>query len=67
MSARPNFLSAPGVWVRTARTAASPVDQACAVHHNVRPVSRTERIAGVMLAVAIGICGAALLAHWAAS
>lgn len=30
-------------------------------------VSRSERIAGVVLAVVIGIVGAALLAHWWAS
>lgn len=67
MSARPNFLTTPGVWIRAARTSESQVDQACAVHHNVRPATRTERMAGVMLAVALGITGAALLAHWAAS
>lgn len=36
-------------------------------HPRSRPASRTERMAGVLLAVAIGICLAALLAHWAAA
>ena len=36
---RPAFLSRPGVWVRTARTAQSPTDYACAVQHNVKPRS----------------------------
>ena len=28
---RPNFLTSPGVWMRTPRHAASPVDNACAI------------------------------------
>jgi uncharacterized protein (DUF1800 family) len=36
---RPAFLSRPGVWTRTARTAQSPTDYACAVQHNVKPRS----------------------------
>ena len=33
---RPAFLSRPGVWTRTARTAQSQTDYACAVQHNVK-------------------------------
>lgn len=36
---RPAFLSRPGVWTRTARTAQSPTDYACAAQHNVKPRS----------------------------
>ena len=36
---RPAFLSRPGIWTRTARTAQSPTDYACAVQHNVKPRS----------------------------
>ena len=36
---RPAFLSRPGVWTRTARTAQSRADYACAVEHNVKPRS----------------------------
>ena len=34
---RPTFLSRPGVWTRTARTAQTDTDYACAVEHNVKP------------------------------
>jgi hypothetical protein len=30
---RPNFLTSPGVWIRTPRTSQSAVDAACAVEH----------------------------------
>ena len=36
---RPNFLNQPMYWTRTARTAQSPTDYACAVQHNVKPRS----------------------------
>ena len=37
---RPAFRRRPGgVWTRTARTAQSPTDYACAVQHNVKPRS----------------------------
>ena len=64
---RPAFLTQPGAWVRASRTAQSMADYACSIEHNERPISRTERVAGVLLAVALGIVGAALLAHWAAT
>ena len=64
---RPNFLTTPGVFVRTPRTIQSAVDRACAVQHNVPSISTAERVAGVLLAVLIGIVLAALLWHWAAS
>ena len=32
---RPAFLSRPGVWTRTARTAQSRADYACAVEHSI--------------------------------
>jgi hypothetical protein len=64
---RPNFLSSPGCWLRTPRTIQSRVDQACAVQHNVAHISTGERIAGVALAVVIGVVAASLLWHWLAS
>ena len=33
------------------------------VHPMPEPETRTERMAGVLLAVTLGICGAALLVH----
>jgi hypothetical protein len=30
---RPNFLTSPGVWIRTQRTSQSEVDRACAIEH----------------------------------
>jgi hypothetical protein len=62
---RPNFLTAPGVWIRTPRTDKSAVEQACSIQHVT--VSRGDRMAGAVLAVVIGIVSAALLAHWAAA
>jgi len=64
---RPNFLTQPGVWIRTPRTIQSRVDQACSVSHNVPNISTAERVAGVLLAVLIGIVLAALLWHGLAS
>ena len=34
---RPAFLSRPGIWTRTARTAQSQTDYACSVERNVKP------------------------------
>ena len=64
---RPAFLQRPELWTRTPRTIQSAVDQACAVEHNVSPISTTERVAGVILAVVLGIVFAALLWHGMAS
>ena len=36
---RPAFLSSPGVWIRSPRTAQSQADYACSVEHNVKPRS----------------------------
>jgi len=33
---RPNFLTSPGVWIRTQRTSQSDVDRACAIEHAQR-------------------------------
>lgn len=33
---RPTFLSRPGVWIRTARTAQTDTDYACAVERSTR-------------------------------
>jgi hypothetical protein len=61
---RPNFLTTPGVWIRTSRTSQSTAERACAIEHT--PVSRGDHMAGVVLAVVIGIVSAALLVHWGA-
>ena len=64
---RPAFLSSPGCWLRTPRTIQSRVDQACAVQRSVSGISTGERIAGVALAVVIGVVAASLLWHGLAS
>ena len=64
---RPNFLTSPGTWVRASRTAQSAADYACAVERGPKPISRAERWAGVLLAVALGVGGAFLLAYWLAA
>lgn len=51
---RPAFLSRPGVWIRTPRTAQTPADYACAVEHNVRKHSGTHPAEYVVLAILVG-------------
>ena len=50
---RPAFLSRPGVWVRTARTAQSQADYACAVEHNVKRAG-WHAAEWIMLALFVG-------------
>ena len=40
------------------------IDYAVAIHRTGRPVPAGERIAGVVVAVVVGICGACALVHW---
>jgi hypothetical protein len=56
---RPAFLARPALWTRTARTAQSQVDYACAVEH-ARRLDRAARWPErVMYALAV-----ALFAYW---
>jgi hypothetical protein len=58
---RPAFLSRPQVWTRTARTAQSQADYACAVEHNVK---RTGWHAAEWVTLAMFICFLAALIFW---
>ena len=60
---RPEFLTAPGTWVRSPRVDETPAQYASAIHHT----SKGDAAAGVVLAIVIGICLALVLVHWAAS
>jgi hypothetical protein len=42
------------VWTRTARTAQSPTDYACAVQHNIKPRRSWHAAEWVMLAMFAG-------------
>jgi hypothetical protein len=53
-------------WRWTPRTGQSTAERAYAGSHQ-RPQTRGETVAGVVLAVVIGILGAAALVHWWAS
>jgi hypothetical protein len=53
-------------WRFTPRTVQSAAQRAYAGSHS-KPQTRGEAVAGVVLAVVIGIIGAALLVHWWAS
>jgi len=64
---RPSFLTSPGVWIRTPRSTKSIVDDACSVEHSVPHVSRFDRVAGVIVAIGIGVMLASLLWHGLAS
>jgi hypothetical protein len=57
---RPAFLTSPGAWLHTRRHAQTQADYACAVQ---RPVPTANRIAGVFLAVVIGVLFTLLLVH----
>ena len=59
MSRRPNFLTTPGAWIRTPRTAQSVVDAACAVEH----AQRLERAAR-WPERALYVIAAGLFAFW---
>lgn len=58
---RPAFLSRPGIWTRTARTAQSPVDYACAVEHNVR--SSPWHVADLLIAAGF-VAFLAVIVFW---
>lgn len=66
MSPRPNFLTSPGAWIRAPRVDQSPADYASPVTRYTSDVRLWETVAGVLLAVAIGVgLAAALVAWWA--
>ncbi len=48
-------------WLQTPRTGQSRADYACAIY---APAEPSNGLGGVLLAVALGIIGAALLAAW---
>jgi hypothetical protein len=56
---RPAFLTRPAVWTRTARTAQSPVDYACALEQARRLDHAARWPERVMYALAAG-----LFAYW---
>lgn len=58
-----NIESSFARWRWAPRRASAPVDDAVAIWHVAKPTIG-ERIAGVVLATVIGVCGAALLVHW---
>ncbi|MBK7024454.1 MAG: hypothetical protein IPH41_13450 [Sulfuritalea sp.] len=58
---RPAFLSRPGVWTRTARTAQSQADYACAVEHNVK---RTAWHPAEWVTLILFACFLAALIFW---
>ena len=51
-------------YPRTLSDAFKGIDYAIAIHRPGRPVPAGERIAGVVVAVVVGICGACALVHW---
>ena len=66
MSQRPNFLTRPGVWLRAPRVDQSAADYASPITRYTSDVRLWETVAGVLLAVAIGVgLAAALVAWWA--
>ena len=58
---RQAFLSRPGVWARTARTAQSQADYACAVEHNVK---RTGWHAAEWVTLALFVAFICALIFW---
>ena len=64
VSHRPNFLTSPGVWIRAARVDQSPADYASPIEVYTTRVRMWEAVAGVLLAVAIGVGLAAALVAW---
>ncbi len=67
MSPRPNFLTSPGAWIRSARIDQTPADYASAIEVYTTRVRMWEVVAGVLLAIAIAIgvgLAAALVAWW---
>jgi hypothetical protein len=67
MNPRPNFLTSPGAWIRTTRIDQTPAEYASAIEVYTTRVRMWETVAGVLLAVAIGVgLAAALVAWWSA-
>lgn len=64
MSPRPNFLTSPGAWIRSARIDQTPADYASAIEVYTTRVRMWEVVAGVLLAIAIGVGLAAALVAW---
>ena len=67
MSQRPNFLTSPGAWIRSTRIDQTPADYASPIEVYTSRVRMWEVVAGVLLAVAIGVGLAAALVVWWAS
>lgn len=61
---RPAFLTSPGSWIRTARIDQTRADYASPLTRYDRRESAAERIAGVLLATAIGVGLAAWAVAW---
>jgi len=64
MSQRPNFLTRPGVWLRAPRVDQSAVDYASPVEVYTTRMRMAEAVAGVMLAIGIGVALAVMLVAW---
>ncbi len=64
MSPRPNFLTSPGAWIRSARIDQSPADYASAIEVYTTRVRMLEAVAGVLLAIGIGVALAVMLVAW---
>lgn len=58
---RPAFLTSPGVWLRTPRVDQSAADYASPVTRYTSETRMWEYVAGVLLAIAIGVGLAAWL------
>ena len=65
MSRRPEFLTSPGVWVRTGSRVTDAARDACAIERTHVPT--TDRVLGVVMAVVIGVLSAVALVHWMAA
>lgn len=61
---RPNFLTSPGAWIRAPLVDQSAADYASPITRYTSDVRLWETVAGVLLAVAIGVGLAAWLVLW---
>ena len=64
MSRRPNFLTRPGVWLRAPRVDQSAADYASPITRYTSDVRLREAVAGVLLAIGIGVALAVMLVAW---
>lgn len=64
MSQRPNFLTRHGVWLRAPRVDQGVVDYASAVEVYTTRMRMAEAVAGVLLAIGIGVALAVMLVAW---